>query len=176
VLTWNKSLCYSQVFVVLIIISHTEVNIFDLLLEHFSTGGIMYAHVMDVFHWGSTLCFMCLWFIRGYCGAMPWLRKLVAGLSLWRPGYASRSVLVGFVVDKVTLRGFSPSSLVFPCQYHSIIVLYVHISSRAVVLTYIFPVAALAATVGFRWLLCINHTKKAVKFKYTFKLYQYFLI
>jgi hypothetical protein len=48
--------------------------------------------------------------------------------------------------------------------------------SRPVVLTDIFPVAALAATVGFRWPLCINHTKKAVKFKYTFKLYQYFLI
>jgi ABC-type uncharacterized transport system permease subunit len=50
------------------------------------------------------------------------------------------------------------------------------IYSIPVVLTDIFPVAALAATVGFRWPLCINHTKKAVKFKYTFKLYQYFLI
>jgi hypothetical protein len=48
--------------------------------------------------------------------------------------------------------------------------------SRAVVLTDIFAVAAFAATVGFRWPLFINHTKKAVKFKYTFKLYQYFLI
>jgi hypothetical protein len=48
--------------------------------------------------------------------------------------------------------------------------------SRQVVLTDIFPVAALAATVGFRRPLCINHTKKAVKFKYIFKLYQYFLV
>jgi hypothetical protein len=47
---------------------------------------------------------------------------------------------------------------------------------RPVVLTDILPVAVLAAIVGFRWPLCINHTKKAVKFKYTFKLYQYFLI
>jgi hypothetical protein len=39
-----------------------------------------------------------------------------------------------------------------------------------------FSVAAIAATVGLRWQLCINHTKKAVKFKYTFKLHQYFLI
>jgi hypothetical protein len=38
----------------------------------------------------------------------------------------------------------------------------------------IFPVAAVAATIGLQWPLCINHTKKAVKFKYTFKLYQYF--
>jgi hypothetical protein len=45
-----------------------------------------------------------------------------------------------------------------------------------VVLTDIFPVAALAASVGFRWPLCIKHTKKAVKFKYTFKLYQYFQV
>jgi hypothetical protein len=50
------------------------------------------------------------------------------------------------------------------------------VNFRAVVLTDIFPVAALAASVGFRWPLCINHTKKAVKFKYTFKLCQYFLI
>jgi hypothetical protein len=47
-----------------------------------------------------------------------------------------------------------------------------------VVLTYIFPVAALAVTVGFRWPFYwpLNRTKKAVKFKYTFKLFQYFLI
>jgi hypothetical protein len=46
--------------------------------------------------------------------------------------------------------------------------------SRAMVLTDIFPVAAVVATVGLRWPLCTNHTKKAVTFKYTFKLYQYF--
>jgi hypothetical protein len=39
-------------------------------------------------------------------------------------------------------------------------------NSKSVVLTDIFPVTAVAATVGFRWPLCINHTKKAVKFKY----------
>jgi hypothetical protein len=44
------------------------------------------------------------------------------------------------------------------------------------VFTDIFPVAAVAATVGLWWPLCINHTKKAVKFKYTLKLHQYFLI
>jgi hypothetical protein len=43
-----------------------------------------------------------------------------------------------------------------------------------VVLKDIFPVAAVAATVGLRWPLCINHTKKAVKLKYTFKLHQCF--
>jgi hypothetical protein len=54
---------------------------------------------------------------------------------------------------------------VLPVEYHW---------SRPVVLKYIFPVAAVAVTVGLRWPLCINHTKKAVKLKYTFKLYQYF--
>jgi hypothetical protein len=44
--------------------------------------------------------------------------------------------------------------------------------TRSVVLTDIFPVAAVVATVGLRWPLCINNTKKAVKFNYTFKLYQ----
>jgi hypothetical protein len=31
--------------------------------------------------------------------AVPWLKRLVAGLSPWRPG----SIHVGFVVDKVAL-------------------------------------------------------------------------
>jgi len=36
--------------------------------------------------------------------AVPWLRRLVAGLLLpRRPGYALQSVHVGFVVDRVAL-------------------------------------------------------------------------
>jgi hypothetical protein len=34
--------------------------------------------------------------------------------------------------------------------------------SRSLVLTDIFPVAAVAATVGLRWPLCTNRTKKVV--------------
>jgi hypothetical protein len=34
---------------------------------------------------------------------VPWLRRLVAGLSLRRPGFDPGSVHVGFVVDKVAL-------------------------------------------------------------------------
>jgi hypothetical protein len=30
--------------------------------------------------------------------AVPWLGRLVAGLSLWRPGFALRSVRVGFIL------------------------------------------------------------------------------
>jgi hypothetical protein len=33
--------------------------------------------------------------------AVPWLRRLVAGLSPWKPGFDPGSVHVGFVVDKV---------------------------------------------------------------------------
>jgi hypothetical protein len=33
----------------------------------------------------------------------PWLRRLVAGLSLQRPGFDSGSVHVGFCVDKMAL-------------------------------------------------------------------------
>jgi hypothetical protein len=52
--------------------------------------------------------------------AVPWLRWLATGLSPRRPGFAPRSIHVGFVVYKVTLEQvFSPSSSVFPCQYHS---------------------------------------------------------
>jgi hypothetical protein len=34
---------------------------------------------------------------------VTWLRRLVAGLSLLRPGFAPGSVHVGFVVDKMAL-------------------------------------------------------------------------
>jgi hypothetical protein len=51
--------------------------------------------------------------------AVPWLRRLVAGLSPRRPVFAPKSVHVGFVVDKVALgQGFlrvlrfSPVSIV----------------------------------------------------------------
>jgi hypothetical protein len=37
------------------------------------------------------------------CRAVPWLRRLVAGLSLRRPGFDPGSFHVGFVVDKVAL-------------------------------------------------------------------------
>jgi hypothetical protein len=52
--------------------------------------------------------------------AVPWLRRLVAGLSPRRPGFDPGSVHVGFVVDKVALgQVFPPCSSVFPCQFHS---------------------------------------------------------
>jgi hypothetical protein len=51
--------------------------------------------------------------------AVPWLRLLVAGLSSRRPGFASRSIHVGFVVHKVALGQvylqviwFSPVSII----------------------------------------------------------------
>jgi hypothetical protein len=47
---------------------------------------------------------------------MPWLKRLVAGLSLRRPGFASGSIHVGFVVDKVALGNFSPSTSVYPAN------------------------------------------------------------
>jgi hypothetical protein len=53
--------------------------------------------------------------------AVPWLRRLVAGLSPRRPGFDPGSVHVGFVVDKVALGHvflgvlrFSPVSFVPP--------------------------------------------------------------
>jgi hypothetical protein len=53
--------------------------------------------------------------------AVPWLRWLGSGLSPRRPGFASGSIYVGFVVDKVTLAQgflrilrFSPVSIIPP--------------------------------------------------------------
>jgi hypothetical protein len=51
--------------------------------------------------------------------AVPWLKRLVAGLLPRRLGFDPGSVHVGFVVDKVARTGFSPSTSVFPCQFHS---------------------------------------------------------
>jgi hypothetical protein len=51
---------------------------------------------------------------------VPWLRRLAAGLPPRRPGFDPGPVHVGFVVDKVALgQVFSPSTSVFPCQFHS---------------------------------------------------------
>jgi hypothetical protein len=60
---------------------------------------------------------------------MPWLRRLVASLSPWRPGFALFwSVYVDFVVDIVALEQvLLPSSLVLPCEYHSAMALHAHV-------------------------------------------------
>jgi hypothetical protein len=47
---------------------------------------------------------------------MPRLKRLVAGLSPRRPGFAPGSIHVGFVVDKVALGRFSPSTSVSPAN------------------------------------------------------------
>jgi hypothetical protein len=52
-------------------------------------------------------------------GAVPWHRYLVAGFSLWRPGFAPRAVHVGFVVDKMALQQVFLQVLQFSHQYHS---------------------------------------------------------
>jgi hypothetical protein len=44
---------------------------------------------------------------------VPWLRRLVAGLSPLRPGFDPGSVLVALV------QGFPPSTSVFPWPFHS---------------------------------------------------------
>jgi hypothetical protein len=60
--------------------------------------------------------------------AVPWLQRLVAGLSPRRPGFAPGSIHVGFVVDKVALGQvflrilrFSPSNIIPP-------LLHIHLS------------------------------------------------
>jgi hypothetical protein len=48
--------------------------------------------------------------------AVPWLKRLVAGLSPRMPGFAPGSIHVGSVVDKVALGRFSPSTSVSPAN------------------------------------------------------------
>jgi hypothetical protein len=57
--------------------------------------------------------------------AVPWLRRLVVGLSPRRPGFDPGSVHVGFVVDKVALgqvfprvHWFSPVTFIPPVLYY----------------------------------------------------------
>jgi hypothetical protein len=52
--------------------------------------------------------------------AMPWLRRLVAGIPPRRPGFDPGSVYAGLVMDKVALgQVFPPSTSVVACQFHS---------------------------------------------------------
>jgi hypothetical protein len=72
----------------------------------------------------STLCFHHLWnyystnktsapyIVTAITRAVPWLRQLVAGLSLQRHGFVLRSV--GFVVDKVALGQLFSEFFSFP--------------------------------------------------------------
>jgi hypothetical protein len=51
---------------------------------------------------------------------VPWIRRLVAGLSRRRPGFDPSPVRVKFVVGKVALgKVCFPSTSVFPSQYYS---------------------------------------------------------
>jgi len=40
---------------------------------------------------------------RRYNTAVPWLSLLVAGMSLWRPGFDPKAVHVEFMLDKAAL-------------------------------------------------------------------------
>jgi hypothetical protein len=56
---------------------------------------------------------------------LPWLRRLVVGLSPRRIGFAAGSVRVGFVMEKVAL---GQVLQLFPCQYYSITALNTYLS------------------------------------------------
>jgi hypothetical protein len=55
-------------------------------------------------------------------------QMLAAELSSRRPGFAPGLVHVGFIVDKLALGQVSVRVLRFPCQYHSIMALYIYTS------------------------------------------------
>jgi hypothetical protein len=62
---------------------------------------------------------------EGILMAVPWLRRLAAGLPPRRPGFNPGSVHVGFVVDKVALGQvfprvlrFSPVSFIAPVLHY----------------------------------------------------------
>ena len=65
--------------------------------------------------------------------AMPWFRRLVTGLSPWRPRFDSRSVHAKFVVDEVALgKGFLrilPFSPVSIIKLMSLDILHLHVAT-----------------------------------------------
>jgi hypothetical protein len=54
---------------------------------------------------------MFFYLIATFKKAVPWLRRLAAGLPLRRPGFDPGSAHVGFVVDKVALGQVFPRVL-----------------------------------------------------------------
>jgi hypothetical protein len=60
---------------------------------------------------------------------VPWLRRLVTGLSQQRPEFVPSSVHLGFAVDDVVQAQVFLQVLRFPCQYHSTVALHTHIST-----------------------------------------------
>jgi hypothetical protein len=67
---------------------------------------------------------------------VPWIRQLVAGLSVRRPGFDPRSVLEGFVVNKVAVGQvfvpvfrISPVSII-PTKLHNHLHLHTSITGR----------------------------------------------
>jgi hypothetical protein len=70
--------------------------------------------------------------------AVPWLKRLDAGLSPRRSGFAPESIHVGFVVDKVALGRFSPSTSDSPANisfHHCSIFIYHRPMRSAIALT-----------------------------------------
>jgi hypothetical protein len=82
----------------------------------------MFVHVRNTYKNGFWLIFWSIFFVTviNIVGrAVLKLRRLVAGFPLRRPGFEPRSVCVGFVMDKVTLGRFSPSTSVSPANSDS---------------------------------------------------------
>jgi hypothetical protein len=61
--------------------------------------------------------------------AVPWLRRLVDGISWRKPWFVPGSFHVGFVMDKLALGQVFLRFSVFPCQDHLTIALHNHMSS-----------------------------------------------
>jgi hypothetical protein len=69
---------------------------------------------------------------------VPWLRRLVAGLSLLRPGFDPGSVNLGFVVDKVALGQVFLRVVGFPLSISTGAPLLVKLGKKLLILKFIF--------------------------------------
>ena len=90
------------------------------------SGGVVYLrneilslYVLLIFH-NKLYIYIYIYILgTGFWTAVPWLRRLAAGLLLRRPSFSPRPAHLGFVENTATLGQVPSEYSGLPCQYHA---------------------------------------------------------